>query len=121
MRKYQFMYLLLIVSLGVLVGCSKDSSNSYSMTPTPTPTPQPNTIAIANMAFSPATMTIAKGTTITWKNDDGVAHTSTSNSGAWDTGNISPGGSATTMFSTAGTFPFHCSYHPTMTGTIVVQ
>jgi len=66
-------------------------------------------------------MTIQKNTTITWKNNSGVTHTSTSNTGAWDTGDIASGASKTTTFATAGTFSFHCKYHAMMTGTITVQ
>ena len=64
------------------------------------------------------------GTTITWHNGSGVAHTSTSDTpGLWDTGNIPAGSSKTTTFTTAGTFNFHCIYHASMgmTGSITVQ
>lgn len=105
-----------------LAGCSKDSSNPYGTSSSPPPpTPSPNTVSMYAMAFSPANITIAKNTTITWQNNDGVAHTSTSDTGAWDTGNIGAGQSKTTTFSTAGTFSYHCSYHSMMTGTITVQ
>ncbi len=123
MRKNRVVLIMVIASLVVaaLFGCSKDSSSTYGMAPGPSPSPAPNTVSMSGMAFSPATMTIAKGTTVTWLNNDGVAHTSTSNSGVWDTGNIPAGGSKTTTFNNAGTFPFHCVYHSTMTGTIIVQ
>jgi plastocyanin len=74
-----------------------------------------------NMAFSPATLTVPVNTTVTWQNNDGIAHTSTSDTGVWDTGSIPAGGTKTTAFTTAGTFPYHCSVHPMMTGKIVVQ
>jgi plastocyanin len=124
MKKLQVLLGVLIVGLTVLafVGCSKDSSNPSSPTySTPTPKTQPNTVTMSGMTFSPVSLTIAKGTTITWQNDDGVAHTSTSDTGVWDTGNIPAGSSKTTTFATAGTFPYHCTYHSMMTGTIVVQ
>ncbi len=110
--------LFLVISVG---GCGKGSSNPYGMTgPAPSNAP-PNTILMAGMSFSPATITVAKNTTITWTNNDGIAHTSTSDSGVWDTGNIPPGASKTTTFTSAGTFTFHCTYHSMMTGTVVVQ
>jgi plastocyanin len=107
------------------VGCSKDSSNpsgSYSTAPAPAAA-SPNTVLMSGMAFSPVTITVTVGTTITWKNNDGFAHTSTSNTGVWDTGNIAAGASATTTFKTAGTFPYTCTYHASMgmKGTVVVQ
>lgn len=79
------------------------------------------TVNIAGFAFSPATVTVNVGDTVTWANNDAQAHTASANSGAWDTGIIAGGGSAGIMFSTAGTFPYHCDIHPTMTGTLVVQ
>lgn len=112
---------LLILSL-VGVGCMKNSSNPTNSVPAPTPAPT-NTVLMAGLAFSPVTITVAVGTTVTWKNNDGIAHTSTSDTGVWDTGNLPAGSSTSTKFSTAGTFPFHCTYHGAMgmRGTVVVQ
>ncbi len=124
MRKNRVLFSLLIVGLvvGALAGCSK-SGSSYGMSsaPPPPPAPKPNVVAISGYAFSPASLTVPKGTTVTWQNDDGVAHTATSNSGAWDTGAIASGGSAMITFTSSGTFAYHCTYHSMMTGTIVVQ
>jgi len=115
-------FLLVILTVSMFVGCSKDSSNPYGPSTPAAPTPAPpNTVVLSGMAFGPASVTIAKNTTITWRNNDGMAHTSTSDTGVWDTGNISAGGSKTTTFATAGTFTYHCTYHKSMTGTIVVQ
>ena len=78
-------------------------------------------VTIQNMAFSPATVTVAVGTTVTWTNQDAVAHTATSDTSAFTTGTIDPGKSASVTFSQAGTFPYHCLIHPNMLGTVVVQ
>jgi plastocyanin len=104
-------------------GCSKDSSNPYGSTSTgPSPiTSPPNTVLMSGMAFSPATITVSVGATVTWKNNDSMAHTSASDTGVWDTGNIAPGASAVTTFNNAGTFPYHCAYHAGMKGTVIVQ
>ncbi len=124
MRKNRVLFSLLIVGLvvGALAGCSK-SGSSYGMSsaPPPPPAPKPNVVAISGYAFSPASMTVPKGTTVTWQNGDAVTHTATSNSGAWDTGAIAAGGNAMITFSNSGTFAYHCTIHPMMTGTIVVQ
>jgi plastocyanin len=113
---------VLTASLGLL-GCSKDSSNpggtsSSSQSPPPA---QSTTLVMMNIAFSPNRLTVAKGTTVTWQNNDNVTHTSTSDTGLWDTGNIAPGGSKDVTFSNAGTFNYHCTIHASMTGTIIVQ
>jgi len=52
---------------------------------------------------------------------DAVTHTVTSDNAAWDSGNIPAGGTFKFTFTTAGTFPYHCTIHPGMTGTIIVQ
>jgi plastocyanin len=72
--------------------------------------------------FTPNPISINVGGTVTWTNNGSVSHTSTSNTGAWDTGVIAPGTtSAAVTFNTAGTFAYHCAIHPSMTGTIVVS
>jgi len=72
--------------------------------------------------FSPNPIRITLGSTVTWTNATGLRHTATSDTGAWTTGNIAPGGtSAAVAFSTAGTFPYHCAIHPSMTGTVIVS
>jgi len=79
------------------------------------------TVTIANFAFSPGTITVQAGTTVTWVNNDSVAHTATGDNGEFDTGSISPCGSASITFDTAGTFAYHCTIHPNMTASITVQ
>ncbi len=78
-------------------------------------------VEIKNFAFSPSTLTVKKGDTVTWTNNDSAAHTVTADDGSFDTGNISLGGSQTVTFTKSGTFTYHCSIHPMMKGTIVVQ
>jgi plastocyanin len=78
-------------------------------------------VTIANMAFSPATVTIPLGTTVTWTNTDPVAHTVTAAGGTFNSGHLNPGQTFTHTFNTAGTFDYQCTYHPYMKGTIVVQ
>lgn len=78
-------------------------------------------ITIQNFAFSPATITIPAGTTVTWTNQDTVAHTATSDTGAWDSGTLATGQSYSHTFDTPGTYPYHCTIHPFMKATIIVQ
>jgi plastocyanin len=61
------------------------------------------------------------GTTVTWLNDGFQVHTSTADQGEWDSPLLSSGDSFTFTFSQAGTFAFHCTPHPFMTGTVVVR
>jgi plastocyanin len=78
-------------------------------------------VTISGFAFGPSSVTVTAGDTVTWTNQDGVAHTATGGDGSFDTGNIPGGATATVTFSTAGTFAYACRIHPTMTGTVVVE
>jgi len=78
------------------------------------------TVAIRSFAFAPPSATIAPGENITWQNADPVAHTATSDTGAFDTGSIAPGANKTVSFASAGTYTYHCAIHPSMKGTITV-
>jgi len=83
--------------------------------------PGANEILIQGMAFSPSTITFTAGTTITWTNKDGVPHTVTSNTGIFNSGSIGSNGTYSHLFNTAGTFPYKCTIHPSMTATVVVN
>jgi plastocyanin len=80
-----------------------------------------SSVNIQNSAFAPATMTVRVGDTVTWTNRDAFSHTSTSDTGAWDTGVIRAGAASSFTFAAAGTFAYHCAIHSFMHGTIVVQ
>src|SRR5262250_2530272 len=58
-------------------------------------------------AFSPNPINVKVGGSVTWMNNDSVAHTSTANNGAWNSGLLNPGQSFTTTFNTAGSFQYH--------------
>ena len=75
------------------------------------------TIQIADFAFPPTT-TIQVGDTVTWNNTSGVAHTATADDASFDTGSIADGASGSVTFADAGTFPYHCAIHRSMTGAI---
>lgn len=79
-------------------------------------------VAISGFSFSPASITVTVGDTVTWTNSDAQAHTATADDASFDTGTIAgSGGTGSATFATAGTFPYHCKIHPTMTGTVTVQ
>jgi plastocyanin len=96
---------------------TSSSSNSGSTTPTAT-----DKVTIQNFAFSPTNITIAKGTTVTWTNKDSTAHTVTETDGKSgpNSGDVNPGSSYMFTFSQPGTYSYHCSIHPEMTGTVTV-
>jgi len=88
--------------------------------PPPTRAAQ-HAVQIADSAFSPSTLTIAVGDTVTWTNADGRPHTVTSDGGAFDSGNLDEGGAFSFTFSEPGTYTYHCNYHGEMQATVIVQ
>ena len=77
-------------------------------------------INIVNFAFSPNTVNINVNDSVIWT-WVGSPHTTTSDTGLWDSGVFGTGHTFSRTFSSAGSFPFHCTVHPFMTGTITVQ
>ena len=78
-------------------------------------------VDIAGFAFSPGSVTVTVGDTVTWSNADARSHTATADDGSFDTGTIAWNTAKSVTFATAGTFPYHCKIHPSMTATVVVQ
>ena len=92
-----------------------------SCTKTPAPgTPGPNEVFIQGSAFSPSTIIVSAGTTITWTNNDAMTHTVTSNSGVFNM-SIGSGSNWSRVFNQVGIFPYHCSIHTFMTGSVTVN
>jgi plastocyanin len=72
-------------------------------------------------SFSPATLTITKGTTVTWTNKSDAPHTVTSDNNAFTgSGNLAENQTFQMTFTTAGTFTYHCAIHSYMKATITV-
>ena len=109
------------------------------------PAPPPRAMTIKGFQFSPATVEIAKGTTVTWTNEDAVPHTVTtgtapptfpprpsgasptpfpslsSGDGKVNSGRIEPTKSFSFTFNEAGTFNYFCAVHPAMKATLTVK
>lgn len=79
-----------------------------------------HTVTIKNFAFSPAALTIAPGDTVTWVNEDNMRHSALDLNGAFDTGLISQGQSASIAFGGQGTFEYRCGPHRNMRGSITI-
>ena len=78
-------------------------------------------VSIDDFAFSPASLTVEAGSTITWTNDQSSPHTITADDNSFDSGSIAQGEQFAQTFDTPGTFTYHCSIHPDMTATITVE
>ena len=133
-RTILFLVAIVVVVLAAVAlahrNSNKTTTNTTSSTPTSSQTanntsnPQTATIDIKNMMFTPSQITVAKGGTVTWTNNDTTTHTvvdDLSNAGGPNSGDIAPGKSYSFTFTKTGSFQYHCSIHPSMRGTIVVK
>ena len=76
---------------------------------------------LTNTAYAPNPVNISAGGSVTWTNNDSTTHTSTADDNSWSSGSVAPGASFTRTFASAGKFTYHCTIHPGMVGTVVVQ
>ncbi|MGZ4934703.1 MAG: cupredoxin domain-containing protein [Halobacteriota archaeon] len=121
MKRLMFLVLAVLVGAAVMTAGCTSSSNPSPSAPPQTSTASTNTVRMEALAFHPSSVTIAKGTNVTWTNDDLTTHTVTSDTGAFESGNLSPSKSFTHQFNDTGTFPYHCRIHTFMKGTVTVQ
>jgi plastocyanin len=80
-------------------------------------------VSISNYQFTPATITINVGDTVTWTLTSG-SHSTTSDPGqtiSWDSWVLGNGQSFSFTFNTVGNFTYHCDIHASMRGTVIVQ
>jgi plastocyanin len=118
----------------LLAACSSSSKNGGSSQPptsappvatssTPATAPASGGIVISGFAYS-GTLTVKPGQQVTVTNQDSMAHTLTDKqTKAFDTGNIDGNGGTGTFTAPTkpGSYPFGCTYHPNMHGTLVVK
>jgi plastocyanin len=101
---------------------SPATSPSGQSTTSASPAAATNAVTIQNFAFSPATLAVKTGTTVTWTNRDSANHTVTENDSqpGPSSGSLSNGQTYSYTFSKAGTYKYFCSIHPNMTATVTV-
>lgn len=107
MNKKILGFLIFVVGIIAVSGCT--SMNTA------------NSINIQNNTFNPSTLYVQNGTTVTWINKDSVTHRVVSNSGLFDSGNLTTGMSYNYTFNSSGSYPYHDLINPAMTGTVVVN
>lgn len=127
MLKERFLGLACAVICVIAIATSVVGCSGYGTAPatppagTPGATSSQTKVSISNFAFAPQTLQIAKGTTVTWTNNDSAQHTVTSDTNLFDSGPISNGATFNYTFNEAGTFNYHCNVHPSMLGKVTVQ
>jgi plastocyanin len=121
MRRMLVALTLLAVVVTIAAGCGGGTSSSGGGGSSSTGGQGGgNAVTIDNLAFSPATLNLKTGQQVTWTNKQDIAHTVTANGGAFDH-QMPPGATFSFTFDKAGSFPYHCTIHPSMTATIQVS
>ena len=107
-----------VLAVFVLVSCSGSDKITNSGGGG---TPAANAVNISGFAFSPGNLTVKAGTEVTWTNKDSAPHTVTSDDSKFaSSGNLSQNQTYKITFATAGIYAYHCTIHPSMTGTVTV-
>ena len=118
---------VLIAASSPLLSCSSDKTVQPPDCQIPASVPAGATIVrIQNFAYNPEQVTVRRGGQVAWVNCGAAgteSHTSTSDTGVWDSPSLRPGEAFVRAFGeTAGTtLPYHCIPHPFMTGTVDVN
>lgn len=119
MMKFSRGFFLSAVAAGALLAGVINFARADGQSGTPAPAQSPYAVSMKDFAFSPATIKIPAGATVRWTNNDSVAHNVTSKS--FDSGNLDGGRSFSYTFTKAGSYDYVCTYHPGMSGTVVVE
>ncbi len=121
----------LLVVCTIAVGCggsdssSGDSKSGGQAPASSKPAAKPDVkVSMKNIQFKPMDITVKKGQTIGWTNDDSVTHNVTKEGGPgadFKSDNVNPGGTYQTTVDTPGKIDYVCTIHPNQRGTITVK
>ncbi len=78
-------------------------------------------VIMTDRSYQPKEVTIKVGDTVTWVNQDNPQHDVVADNGEFKSGLFTNGNTFSFTFTKAGTYPYHCSIHAGMTGTVIVQ
>jgi plastocyanin len=112
---------LAALGLAVTITAAGAAGAAPEQKPKPKPKPATHTVTMSSTSFAPADLTVKAGDTVVWMNKDFFPHTATSKSGGFDSSDIVSGKSWKYVAKKKGDFPYICSIHPTMKGTLHVK
>src|SRR4051812_56138 len=98
MRGMRLLVLIAIVSIGALVAAAPAGAATH-------------TVSVVDFSFSPSSLTVGVGDTVTWTNNGGSQHTVTADDSSFDSGTLDPGDSFSHTFTNAGSVAYHCEFH----------
>ena len=121
LRTLSLLSLIALSACSAAPGAPLSPQNTASETKAPAATANTVTVSIKDFEFSPQTLTVATGTTVTWKNLDGEPHTVRGADEQVRSSALDQSESYSVKFDKPGTYKYGCSIHPKMSGTIIVQ
>ncbi|MGH9026711.1 MAG: cupredoxin domain-containing protein [Acidimicrobiia bacterium] len=114
---------VLLVDVAIALGvaaCSSDDAGSDTSSEM-SPSGAPGEVVISDFQFSPDTIDVDAGTEVTWTNEDGFDHAIEDDDGAFSGDAFGDGESFSFTYDESGEYPYICSIHNSMTGTVVVE
>ncbi|HLY55997.1 MAG TPA: cupredoxin family copper-binding protein [Stellaceae bacterium] len=116
---------VLLGAAGVIAAASRARSHDLGeMADMPEQTPSApvatDKVKIDNFFFTPQTITVPVGATVTWTNQDDIPHLVVAKDHAFRSQPLDTGDSFTHVFAAAGEYPYFCGLHPKMVGTVKV-
>jgi plastocyanin len=83
--------------------------------------PRAHVVVMKDIGFQPTELSVSRGDTVIWKNEDFVPHTATARDGSWDSKTIDADSSWRYVADDPGRHDYYCVFHPNMRGTITVR
>ena len=119
MKRFSRQFIFLLVNL-MTVACAQ-SAPPHAMPMDNKSQPASFEVKIDNFSFTPATLTVPVGATVTWVNNDDIPHNIVSSEQKFKSKPLDTGDKFSFTFSDAGTYQYFCGLHPKMVGKIVVE
>ena len=120
-RRPRFLAPLLAVLCGLIPAYGIASGARAEEAQAVTANAEAGVVKIGNFTFSPATLTVAPGTTVTWTNEDDIPHTIAAKNKAFRSKTLDTDNQFSFTFTAPGEYDYFCSLHPHMVGKIVVK
>lgn len=114
--KTKYILISATISLILLTTSCYKSNNSYNSSSNPST----SKVSISASGYSPSSLSVVLGSTVTWTNNDNAMHTVTTTDGSISSGDIAAGSSYSKTFATAGTYNYFDVHNSNMTGVVIV-
>jgi plastocyanin len=119
MKRRISLLLVSVATAALAAGCGGGGQRATASAPSDATT---SSISIADFKFAPDTISVRSGARVQVTNSDSAPHTVTADDGkSFDSGTLQPGASGSVHAPGVGTYAYHCTIHPFMTGTLIVK